>query len=58
MIILSLKSEPNIILWLSAIRSELHRHHPYDVNLVRSLFESAVDNAGYVCLWSVLVLVL
>lgn len=42
----ALDSEPNIMLWLSAIRSELHRHHPYDINLVRSLFESAVDNAG------------
>ncbi|KAI7885758.1 DUF1740-domain-containing protein [Lichtheimia hyalospora FSU 10163] len=42
----ALDGEPNVMLWLSAIRSELHRHHPYDINLVRSLFESAVDNAG------------
>ncbi|KAI9313832.1 NRDE-2, necessary for RNA interference-domain-containing protein [Dichotomocladium elegans] len=42
----SLKSGANIILWLSAIRTELHRCYPYDANLVRSLFESAIESVS------------
>lgn len=37
--------DPNIILWLVYIYVHLHRNQPYDVNLVRTLFEEAVGNS-------------
>ncbi|KAI7849022.1 NRDE-2, necessary for RNA interference-domain-containing protein [Circinella umbellata] len=46
MFVQSLASGPNVILWLSAIRTELHYHQPYDANQVRSLFESAVEKTN------------
>ncbi|KAI8393343.1 NRDE-2, necessary for RNA interference-domain-containing protein [Radiomyces spectabilis] len=42
----ALESSPNVMLWLSAIQSELHQYCPYDVNQVRSLFERAVEHAS------------
>ncbi|KAI9489261.1 NRDE-2, necessary for RNA interference-domain-containing protein [Zychaea mexicana] len=42
----SLESDPNVILWLSSIRTELHYHEPYDVNQVRSLFESSIEKTN------------
>lgn len=41
----SLHEHPNIILYLSGLYGELHRSRPYDVNQVRSLFESAIEEA-------------
>ncbi|KAI9025805.1 NRDE-2, necessary for RNA interference-domain-containing protein, partial [Phycomyces nitens] len=41
---LALDKDPNVILWVSAIHRELHNHFPYDINLVRSLFERAVES--------------
>ncbi|KAG0177112.1 hypothetical protein DFQ28_006393 [Apophysomyces sp. BC1034] len=40
----ALDKDPNIILWISALYSELHRTYPYDVNQVRSIFERAVES--------------
>ncbi|KAI9250894.1 NRDE-2, necessary for RNA interference-domain-containing protein [Phascolomyces articulosus] len=42
----SIESDPNVILWLSSIRTELHYHQPYDINQVKSLFESAVEKTS------------
>ncbi|KAF7728244.1 hypothetical protein EC973_006525 [Apophysomyces ossiformis] len=42
----ALDKDPNVILWISALYSELHRSHPYDINQVRSLFERAVESPG------------
>ncbi|KAL0074451.1 NRDE-2, necessary for RNA interference-domain-containing protein [Phycomyces blakesleeanus] len=41
---LALDKDPNVILWVSAIHRELHNHFPYDINLVRSLFDRAVES--------------
>jgi hypothetical protein len=35
--------DPNYVLWEFAIYSELHHHVPYNGNMVRSLFERAVE---------------
>ncbi|KAI8340046.1 NRDE-2, necessary for RNA interference-domain-containing protein [Chlamydoabsidia padenii] len=40
----SLASDPNIILWLVYVYVHLHRNQPYDVNLVRTLFEEALEH--------------
>ncbi|KAI8876533.1 DUF1740-domain-containing protein [Backusella circina FSU 941] len=38
----SLKKDPNVILWLSAIYNELHRSKPYQVNQTRDFFERSI----------------
>ncbi|KAG2202419.1 hypothetical protein INT47_008890 [Mucor saturninus] len=40
----TLKQDSNVILWLSAIYSELHRYKPFQVNSVRDFFERAVSD--------------
>ncbi|ORZ00282.1 NRDE-2, necessary for RNA interference-domain-containing protein [Syncephalastrum racemosum] len=40
----ALDRESTVILWLSVLHEEIHRSNLYDVNRVRSLFESAVES--------------
>ncbi|KAI9303040.1 NRDE-2, necessary for RNA interference-domain-containing protein [Cunninghamella echinulata] len=40
----NLSRDSNVILWLSYIYFQLHRRKPYDVNLVRTIFEEAVTH--------------
>ncbi|RUS21226.1 NRDE-2, necessary for RNA interference-domain-containing protein [Endogone sp. FLAS-F59071] len=35
--------EPNHLLWVFSLYAELHHHLPYNVNLVRSLFDRALE---------------
>ncbi|KAG0944610.1 hypothetical protein G6F29_004478 [Rhizopus arrhizus] len=42
----SLSKESNVVLWLSAIYNELHRYKPYQTNLVRDLFERAIQDVN------------
>jgi len=39
----AIERDPNYVLWEFAIYSELHHHLPYNANMVRSLFERAVE---------------
>lgn len=36
--------DSNVILWLSAIYSELHRYKPFQVNSVRDFFERSISD--------------
>ncbi|KAI8968975.1 NRDE-2, necessary for RNA interference-domain-containing protein [Mycotypha africana] len=50
----ALHRDSNIVLYLSAIFSELHRYKPYQVNSVRDLFERSVEDSktrASVVLW-------
>ncbi|KAI8088685.1 NRDE-2, necessary for RNA interference-domain-containing protein [Halteromyces radiatus] len=40
----NLERDPNIILWLGYTFVHLHRQQPYDVNLIRTIFEEAVEH--------------
>ncbi|KAH8548370.1 NRDE-2, necessary for RNA interference-domain-containing protein [Umbelopsis sp. PMI_123] len=52
----TIERDPNYVLWEFAIYSELHHHVPYNPNMVRSLFERAVEcprTRNSIALWKI-----
>lgn len=45
--------DSTLVLWLSVLHEEIHRSNPYDVNRVRSLFESAVESRRFVIMHTI-----